>query len=184
MLSTLFSSYPEARNFSGQRLWFWQLPPPKYMCRLENDDLDMLCMVHGYASMCWLLFTSFHWSNIESFQSRLICVCRVFHVVTDTQLNIRSSNSNPFVFKMYSPLNQEKKYYPTTYIKLKEGDDKVFILGLKGKLISACKARKKLLRVQGNNSLLPTKYVVGALLWCSLKVNASFMSIIFILHYY
>ena len=72
-----------------------QIPPPtKYMCRLENDDLDMLCMLHGCASMFWLLFISFHWSSIESFQSRLICVYRIFHVVTGTWLNVWSSNSN------------------------------------------------------------------------------------------
>ena len=32
-------------------------------------------MLNGCLSLCWLLFTSFHGSSIESFQSRLICVC-------------------------------------------------------------------------------------------------------------
>ena len=97
-LSTEKLGYPKAQKVLDRSFGCWKFPPSKYMCRLENDDLVMLCMLHGRAPKCWLLLTSFHWNSIESFQSRLICVWRIFHAVTGTQPNNSSSNYNSLSF--------------------------------------------------------------------------------------
>ena len=143
MLSTEFPATQRQEIFRDRGCGCWQFPPPKYMCRLQKKDSYMLYMLHGCLSLCWLLFTSFHGSSIESFQSRLICVCGIFHVVTGSRLNITSSNFNSFSLTyIYSPFIQAKKYYSAMYIKLKEGDVKAFLSGRKGRLISACRAGK------------------------------------------